>query len=358
MSQRISETQTKPKKHWLSLIIMIVLIGITFFFSFKGQSVYQLTEMIKHTKPLFLVIGGFLMLFFVLCEACNIFIILRKLGREAPFIRCIGYAFAGFYFSSITPSASGGQPAQIYYMKRDHIQIAHSSLTLLLITVAFQVVMLLYCMVMFIWQFSFVKETAVTMRWLLIFGIVINALLCGIVIVALISKRTVKKLVLGVFCLLEKTNLFKNTQAKKQAVLAQLEAYGEGAQYIKKNPWLSVQVFIITVIQKTAFYLVPYFVYLAMGLQGHTALQMVAVQALLTVAVSSLPLPGAVGASEAGFVTMFALFFSKEFIVPAMLLSRGISFYFMLLVSGIITGVLQYKKIDKKKIFTKEKRAC
>ena len=49
---------------------------------------------------------------------------------------------------------------------------------------------------------------------------------------------------------------------------------------------------------------------------------------------ASLPLPGVVGAQEGGFVTLFRLFFGAELVLPAMLMSRGISFYAFLLISG------------------------
>jgi hypothetical protein len=41
-----------------------------------------------------------------------LFFICRKVMR---------YSFIGFFFSGITPSASGGQPAQIYYMNKDNM---------------------------------------------------------------------------------------------------------------------------------------------------------------------------------------------------------------------------------------------
>ena len=57
----------------------------------------------------------------------------------------------------------------------------------------------------------------------------------------------------------------------------------------------------------------------------------------MTLAVSSLPLPGAVGASEGGFVKAMTLFFGSALVTPAVLLSRGISFYSFLLISAGVT---------------------
>ena len=93
----------------------------------------------------------------------------------------------------------------------------------------------------------------------------------------------------------------------------------------------------LNVVQLTALFLVPFVVYKAFGLSGHGAMELVGVQALLTLSTSSLPLPDAVGATEGGFVTLFALFFGTSLVTPAVLVSRGISFYAFLLLSGFVT---------------------
>lgn len=61
-------------------------------------------------------LGLLLMFAFVGCEAMCSRTILRQLGDRVPYRRCLGYACTGFVFSSITPSASGGQPAQVCCM--------------------------------------------------------------------------------------------------------------------------------------------------------------------------------------------------------------------------------------------------
>lgn len=67
----------------------------------------------------------------------------------------------------------------------------------------------------------------------------------------------------------------------------------------------------------------------------------------MTLAVSNLPLPGAVGASEGGFVTAMTLFFGPALVTPAVLVSRGISFYSFLIISGGITLLVHLRSAGK-----------
>ncbi|HML47536.1 MAG TPA: UPF0104 family protein, partial [Clostridia bacterium] len=57
----------------------------------------------------------------------------------------------------------------------------------------------------------------------------------------------------------------------------------------------------------------------------------------LALGVEYLPLPGAVGAAEAGFLEVNKRIFGSKHLVPATLLTRGISFYAFLIISGIVS---------------------
>ena len=59
-------------------------------------------------------------------------------------------------------------------------------------------------------------------------------------------------------------------------------------------------------------------------------------QAVISVSVDMLPLPGGMGISEALFMTIFAPVFGTV-LLPAMVLSRGMGYYGELLVSAVFT---------------------
>ena len=69
-----------------------------------------------------------------------------------------------------------------------------------------------------------------------------------------------------------------------------------------------------------------------------------------SVAVEMLPLPGAAGVTEGCFTYMFMSIFTAELVKPAMLLSRGLSFYLLLIMSALVTFVAHFivMRNDKK----------
>ncbi|HHQ5518455.1 TPA: lysylphosphatidylglycerol synthase domain-containing protein, partial [Clostridioides difficile] len=191
------------------------------------------------------------------------------------------------------------------------------------------------------------------MNILLIYGVITNVALVIGVIAIIFSKKLVNNFIISITNLLGKLRIIKDVESSRKVIISQIEEYVKGAQYIKQNPKLVVQILVITIVQITAMFLVPFFVYKAFHLSTYTVFEILAIQSLLNIAVSSLPLPGAVGASENSFMTLFKIFFPGHLLVPAMLLSRGISFYAFVAISGLICIVVHVKSSEKVKAVKK-----
>ena len=89
----------------------------------------------------------------------------------------------------------------------------------------------------------------------------------------------------------------------------------------------AVLLFLLTIIQLSCFFSIPYFVYRSFGLNTASWLDMTLVGAFLQVMVSYFPTPGASGASEGAFYVFYPIFFPKPFIFIAMLMWRILSYY-------------------------------
>ena len=95
---------------------------------------------------------------------------------------------------------------------------------------------------------------------------------------------------------------------------------------------------------------VTWIVYKSYGLSGTGFWNIIALQTMIGVAVEMLPLPGAAGVTEGCFTYMFMGIFTAELVKPAMLLSRGLSFYLLLIMSALVTFVAHFivMRNDKK----------
>ena len=113
------------------------LLAWTVYTIFQQQTPGQLAAALLSADWRILLLGVPLMALFVCCEAKATHSILHALGSAQPFRRCAYYSCVGFFFSTITPSATGGQPAQVVAMGKDGTPAATGALDMLLVTIGY-----------------------------------------------------------------------------------------------------------------------------------------------------------------------------------------------------------------------------
>ena len=115
-----------------------LLVGITLWLVLKDQNPCTALDGGKQVRLPLLGVGLGCMAVYFCCEAKNIQTGLSLFGSPAPYRACLFYAVNGFFFSAVTPSASGGQPMQLYAMYRDGHAPAPGVLALLTDFFSFQ----------------------------------------------------------------------------------------------------------------------------------------------------------------------------------------------------------------------------
>lgn len=338
----------KNKKHIVSLLVLIGLIFITFFTIFKNTSIDNIKFALSHVNPVYVVLGIICMIICVSCEGECLRIICNSLGGRISFPKAFVYSCSDFYFSAITPSATGGQPAMIYYMSKDNISLSKSSLAVLLTLVEYMAVLVILGILSFFCHFRFIIHSVLFII-MFCFGLVMSTLVIVASLAAMFSKSLVERF--GKWCIrvLSRIRIIKNISSANASLEKQLSEYRKGAEYIKTHPVISIRVFIICFIQRTSLLTVTYLVYKGLGLDGASMIAILAMQSVVMLSVTSLPLPGAVGASEFMFVQAFKNFFPDNLLMPAMLLTRGINFYFNTLFAGAISMTNHISILRRKK---------
>ncbi len=323
----------KARKQIISILILLVLIVITILYYLKGYTLQNLQNALVNVNFAYLLIGFCMIILFVTCEAINIHLILKTLNHKVPFFRCFEYSSIGFYFSSITPSASGGQPAQIYYMKQDKIPMAASSVTIFFIVYVYQIAMILIGLIMTLLRFSEALYFIGKLRYLFLYGMIMNTGAIFIFFSLMNSKKLAPSIVAFILKAGNKLRLVKNVNETKNKFDKSLISYHEKARILKTHPLLFIKILLFSIIQMLALNSIPYLVYCSKGYRSKDILDMITCQSILTISVSAVPLPGAEGVTQGGFLQVFNAYFPPDMLTYAMLINRVISFYLPLLLS-------------------------
>ena len=330
-------------------LLFLLLVVVTFAFLLRGQDPAQFRAALSQVNLPWLGVGAACMAGFLCCEGKNIQLGLSMFGSPAPYKACLRYAITGFFFSSVTPSASGGQPMQLYAMHRDGHSTAAGALALLTEFFSFQVTAVLLACLGFFLRREVLLSLDHTLFLCFLLGVSLNLLLAAGLCFAVFSRRALP-------FLWKKLMKLSGRLFPKQT--AQWDAWGQ-------NQWKDLQqctrcyrthkrqlakMLLISLVQLTAYHSIPFLVYTAFGLSGQNLLSMLGLQAVLFVSVSALPLPGAVGLSEGGFLALYRTLFPAAILPGAMLLSRGISFYLFLLLSGLFLAIRSFTRTGKQPV--------
>ena len=334
------EKMFSAKSQALNIGIVVLILALTLFVLFN--SLYDPDHPIKFSYFLhihwgWLLIGILLLGVSVLCEARSLSLILKNIGHRRSLRDSVVYASSDIYFSAITPSASGGQPAAAYYMTKSGVPLSQSSAVLVLNVTIYTVALLIMGAIALIARPGFYAAFPTTAKLCFWLGIGFHALLIFACVLFMFSKKVVMLVGRAVIYMLAALHIFKNREEKLEAFAASIETYRSCVSIIKRNPFLIVRLIFYSVSQRLILIPITYLVFLAMGLDASFG-DVFIMQIYCTVGASAIPLPGAVGISETLYLIVFERFVSDpNLCMFSMVLSRSVSGYLAIMICGCIT---------------------
>ncbi len=350
----MEKQKKKLNKTFLAVLFLLVLIGVTVFVLFKSSDELDadaIFDFLENCNGWFLLCACACMFGSVTFEALSLRSILRTFGYRPKLSSAYAYSTADVYYSALTPSASGGQPASAAFMLRDKIGGGETSFTLVFNTIAYTASIIIVGGVIFVLDFSTFLTFDTFIKVLILIGVVCQIALLSFFIACLRWKTAVLKLGNALISFLSKIHLSKNPDKLREKFSAGVEKYCSGGQKIRQNKWLFFRVFLFNVLQRVCKILVTCFVIEASGVESGSFYVNFCLQTFVTVGYCSIPLPGGVGAFDYIYMNIYGMNMSENYVLIIMMITRVISYYACFILSGIYTGI--YHLItNKRKIET------
>ena len=328
------------KKIIFNGVFLAVVFALTIYGVFHGEDLSSMMDAIHRADKRWLIPGIALVAFFIWGESIIIWYMMRSSGIQLKKRTCFLFSSVGFFFSCITPSASGGQPMQIYYMKKEKISIPVSTVILMIVTITYKLVLVVIGIGIAIFGRGFLHKYLEGILPVFYLGLALNIFCVTFMTILVFHPLLAKAIMVKGMKLLERLHLVKKKDGRLKKLEDSMDTYRNTAAYLKNNPFVIVKVIGITFIQRMALFAVTWFVYQAFGIHGTGFWEILFLQAVISVSVDMLPLPGGMGISETLFLNIFSPVFGG-LLLPGMVLSRGLGYYGELLISAAFTVVAQ-----------------
>ena len=328
------------KKIIFNGVFLAVVFALTIYGVFHGEDLSSMMDAIHRADKRWLIPGIALVAFFIWGESIIIWYMMRSSGIQLKKRTCFLFSSVGFFFSCITPSASGGQPMQIYYMKKEKISIPVSTVILMIVTITYKLVLVVIGIGIAIFGRGFLHKYLEGILPVFYLGLALNIFCVTFMTILVFHPLLAKAIMVKGMKLLERLHLVKKKDGRLKKLEDSMDTYRDTAAYLKTHPRVIVNVIAITFVQRMAMFAVTWFVYKAFSLSGTGFWTVLFLQAVISVSVDMLPLPGGMGISETLFLTIFTPVFGT-LLLPGMVLSRGLGYYGELLISALFTIVAQ-----------------
>lgn len=331
------------QKLTLNIGIFAIIMALTFWSVFRNQDIAEIGSAIQKMPAQYMTATVFLAIFFVSLEGCMIWYLLKGIGEYTTLLRCISYSFIGFFFSGITPSATGGQPMQLYYMKRDGNTLSSASVVLMTVAVLYKFVLVLIGIGILLFWNAPLRNYLHKYYGLYFLGLFLNTALVVILLLVMFSPGIIRTCFYKIEQVLMRLHLWKKTDTRGKKVDQFLSDYQETVKFLQNHKKLIASCIFGTFIQRFSVFLLPYIVYLGLGLSGTAMIDIVFLQASVYIAVDMLPIPGSQGITEVMYQNIFKNIFTGQTLVISTCITRGINFYLMMLIGFAVFCIVSCK---------------
>lgn len=268
--------------------------------------------------------------------------------KKIPMLKSLKISIIGLYYGALTPFATGGQPMQVVYMKREGITYGRATSIMSAKFIIYELSLCFFYLVAMIFRGSYFYTNFNQVFWITTLGFLINLSSVALITFAMINKGIAYKICGGIINFLHRIKIIKNIEKTNKAMEKNIEEFHESTEYFKKHTYQFLISILLSLINLTFLFAIPYFIYVAFGHSEKTIIDLITMQSFLYLAVSFFPLPGAAGASEGGFYLFFASFFTNVPIFIAMLVWRFISYYSILIVGSLVVVGDEVLKLGRK----------
>lgn len=339
-SRQSPAPEGKKKQNKLLWTVLFIVIAACSIWAVVAQakdfSLRELVTYLKQADYRWMLAAVLAMLGFIVFEACALRSAcgaLRYPTRRSA--NCV-YAAADIYFSAITPSATGGQPACAFLMMRDGIPGTVTTAVLLLTLAMYSLAILAIGLLSFIFRPGIFLRFSTPSKCLIVLGFAAQVGLSLFFFLLIRSERLLERICRGTLRLLGKLHLLRDEAGKQEKLRTAMEDYRKCAALLAGHRTLLLRSFLFNFLQRASQISVTMLVYLAMGGTTAHAVDMWAMQSYAVLGSNCVPIPGAMGVADYLMLDGIGAFVSAEQTVIIELLSRSVSFYSCIILCGVM----------------------
>lgn len=332
------------KKLGKSLIFLVITLLLIIY---ALKDVWRDSLKILSTSNLlwiFLALAAYFIYFFI--ETICLYKLVQQYKENYSFKECLKLSIMSRFFNAVTPFSSGGQPLQVYELKKDGISVIHGTAIMTESFILFQSAVVIWAIIAI--TFNSITKVVITdgfIGTLATIGFVINIALLIAVLLMCMSKNFNRKVISLIIKLLAKLKIVKDKKVTIEKWDERCNEYYLSFRGLLKNKKLAIYLIILEIIALLLYFMTAYFSFKALNIDMAVSLtSSIIISAFIFFVGTFIPIPGGSGGVEYAFITLFAYYFDKSYVLSALIIWRLVYYYLPMVVGGIFFYIKRVKE--------------
>lgn len=324
----------KNKK--LNLSLLILALSLVLNFTLKDNFSSIMHELSK-VNILIFALAIFVFILSLMIKSVSLQIFIKDHKKNYSFKSAFCLTLIGQFLNGITPFSTGGQPFQVYLLKKDGHRISDSTSAMVKDSIAYQVALLI--MGIFSITLNLVLKTIPvnsSLTPLIIIGFLINIMVLLFLFMIIRMRKTTLSIINKLLLILNKIRK-KNTDQLKKKIEKGLDNFYNCYAELRKNKKQFIITVLTNVINLTLLYMIPYIIFKSLNTNTFDIMRSIMLTSFVMLMGNFVPIPGATGGIEYGFIKFFGIFNTNISVISgAMLLWRFVTYFFGMLMGFIM----------------------
>lgn len=316
-------------------IIIFVVSMLVLFFVLK-DSMKEILDALMGMNYLYFLIAIVLFLLSIFIRYAIIYLSANE-KEHFSVMESFKHGLITQFFNGITPFSTGGQPMEIYMLTNHNISLSKATSIVIQNFIYYQTALVLFGLVAVIYNAIFhIFPNLKFLNNLVLLGFLINTLVAVGLFVITWSEKTTKKAASLIVNFLNKVKIVKNKDQLFENISEKLMEFHTNAKILRKKKGLFALGVLANFISLACLYVIPLFA--LFGLHDFTSLNAfdtIISSAYVLLIGAFVPIPGASGGIEYGFIKFFGNFLPTVTLNSTLIIWRFITYYF-----GMILGAL------------------
>lgn len=333
--------QKNKKSNIRNGIIIAVVTIIVLFFALKDDFYEKINYIFSFN--IWWILGGILLvILYWLLKAQVIKLCGKQIKKDYTFKKSLKLTLDTQFFNAITPFSLGGQPYQVYRLKKQGFNLEQGMNIIIQDCIVYQIALILLGTIAIISNYfcGFFPDNHF-LKKLVVLGYIINLSVIIVLFIVAFNKKGNKILLDLAIKIGAKFKIIKDKEAFLEKSNKIIIDFHNSAQTLMKSKSHFINIILLNFIALTLLYLVPYTLIMGLGLEINPFIAIVAT-AYVMIMGSFVPLPGGSGGLEYGFVRFFGVYVVGAKLSSIMIVWRLLTYYL-----GLIVGAISLSKKEE-----------